>query len=106
MEYNKIQEENKSIKIKNELKIVDNIDFEELNINKLVQNEVLNMMKENIKFKSRIFSIENFSLHYEGIITNKKINTSEKLRLLLTNVDDILMNIQKKKEALILNKNN
>ncbi len=98
--YNSVQEENKSGKNKKEIKIVDNFEIDELNLNTMVRNEVSKMMKENYNFKSQTYSIENFTLNYVEQKKHKP-NNSKELKLLSDNVDEILQNIQKKREKLI-----
>lgn len=96
-----ITEENNSIKNKKEFKIVDDLDVSELNIDKLIQNEVVNIIKENIDYKCKTLSIENFTLTIYSQEIKQPVSNSEDLKLLSDNVDEILQNIQKKREKLL-----
>ena len=73
-------------------------------IEKLVNKEIMNIKKESFTFWKNNMSLENFTLDFiqKPIQRRATQNSLKEHKILSDNVDEILLNIQQKKEKLIL----
>ena len=99
-QYNKLKNEYEIMKKKNEEKEEVNEEY----IAQLVNKEIENIKKERMDYLNKVNMNENFTFEIKGK-EQKNINSSmnyKEHKLLSDNVDEILHNIQQKKEKLLL----
>ena len=99
-QYNKLKNEYEIMKKKNEEKEEVNEEY----ITQLVNKEIENIKKERMDYLNKVNINENFTFEIKGK-EQKNINTNmnyKEHKLLSDNVDEILHNIQQKKEKLLL----
>ena len=99
-QYNKLKNEYEIMKKKNEEKEEVNEEY----ITQLVNKEIENIKKERMDYLNKVNINENFTFEIKGK-EQKNINSNmnyKEHKLLSDNVDEILHNIQQKKEKLLL----
>lgn len=99
-QYNKLKNEYEIMKKKNEEKEEVNEEY----IAQLVNKEIENIKKERMDYLNKVNINENFTFEIKGK-EQKNINSNmnyKEHKLLSDNVDEILHNIQQKKEKLLL----
>lgn len=99
-QYNKLKHEYEIMKKKNEEKEEVNEEY----IAQLVNKEIENIKKERMDYLNKVNINENFTFEIKGK-EQKNINSNmnyKEHKLLSDNVDEILHNIQQKKEKLLL----
>lgn len=99
-QYNKLKNEYEIMKKKNEEKEEVNEEY----IAQLVNKEIENIKKERMDYLNKVNINENFTFEIKGK-EQKNIHSNmnyKEHKLLSDNVDEILQNIQQKKEKLLL----